>query len=115
MGIFTYIKIGIIAVLVIACSYLVWNYQHMKTKIAGLEQQVVELKLKADIIEKAQKATDAFLAKKTLVQRKVTSEKTEIDQTVQAGDNAHLRELFINHGLLQPKSNPAPGRAKSGP
>lgn len=107
---------GVIALLI--GGVIVGNYiyvKHLQTKIAGLEEKVSGLELQKEIVEKAAKVVDEYNKKKTTVQRKATSEKTEIDQTVQAGDNVHLRELFVNHGLLQPKSNPSPSRAPGRP
>lgn len=111
MGVLTYLKIGAVVVILAVCGFYVYNYQHMKGQIVKLEEKIAGLELRAEIIEKAQRATDAFIAKKTTVQRKAANEKSEIDQTVQAGDNAHLRELSTAHGLLKPKSTgPSPSR-----
>lgn len=107
---------GVIGLILLSLAGGTYFYvKHLQAKVAGLELKVDGLELRAEIIEKAQVATDAFMKKKTTVQRKATSEKAEIDQTVQAGDDTHLRELFVNHGLLQPKSDPPPSRAPGRP
>ena len=116
MGVLTYIKIGAAVVLLGVASYFVYEYKHMATTIKTLNDKVAGLELRAEVIEKAQATTDAFMKKKTTVQGKATNEKAEIDQTIQAGDNAHLRDLFVNHGLLAPsKTGPPPSRAPGHP
>ena len=115
---FLFSKIGAYLVGAVVVAALVgggyWYVKHLQGEVAGLKDKVAGLELRAEIVEKAQAKTDEFMKKKTTVQRKATSEKAEIDQTVQAGDNAHLRELFVNHGLLQPKSSGPPASRPAG-
>jgi hypothetical protein len=115
MGILTYIKIGAAVVIIAVLGYFVWNYQHMAGKIVKLEEQVAGLELRAEIIERAQKATDEFNKKKTTIQRKVASDKTKVDQAVEAGDDAGMRNLFIERGLLDPKASPPAGGSQGRP
>ena len=118
MGIFTYLKIGIIAILVIACSYLVWNYHHMENKIAAQKVEIDNLKLEQDVLTKKQKTFDDFMAKKTVVKRRVVHEEQQVDQTVDSGDVTRVLDRF--HGLRQPNQAIPPadgrkGRAKPAP
>ena len=118
MGIFTYLKIGIIAVLVIACSYLVWNYHHMEAKIAAQKIQIDNLKLEQDVLIKRQKTIDDYLVKKGAIKRRVTHEEQRVDQTVDSGDVNRVLDMF--HGLRQPNQVIPPadgrkGRAKPAP
>ena len=118
MFIFTYIKIGIIAILVIACSYLVWNYEHMKTKIATQQAQIDNLKLEQDVLVKKQKTVDNYLVKKGVIKRRVFHEEQQVDQTVDSGDVTRVLNLF--HGLrgpnqVEPPSHGRTGRAKPAP
>jgi Tfp pilus assembly protein PilN len=111
MGILTYVKIGAAVVIIAVLGYFVWNYQHMQTKIVALQEKVAGLELRAEVIEKAQKATDTFMKKKTAVQARVVKEKANVDQVVESGDDAGMRNLFINQGLLRavaPKPAPLP-------
>lgn len=104
LGIFTYLKIGLITVALAIGGYYVWSYHHMKTKVATLEAEIGGLKLRADIIEKAQKATEEYQKKMTAIQRKVAGEKAKVDQVVESGDNDSMKKLFIEQGLLMPDS-----------
>ena len=118
MFIFTYIKIGIIAILVIACSYLVWNYEHMKTKIAAQQTQIDNLKLEQDVLIKRQKTIDDYLVKKGAIKRRVVHEEQQVDQATDSGDVNRVLDMF--HGLRQPNQTvPASpgrtGRAKPAP
>ena len=117
MGIFTYIKIGIIAVLVIACSYLVWNYHQMEAKIAAQKIQIDNLQLKQNILIKRQKTIDDYLVKKGAIKRRVVHEEQQVDQTVDSGDVNRVLDMF--HGLrsdkIKPPANGGTGRAKPAP
>lgn len=115
MGILTYIKIGAAVVLLGVASYFVYEYKHMATEIVGLKDEIEGLKLRAEVIEKAQAATDTFMKKKTAVQNRVAKEKTNVDKVVESGDDAGMRQLFIDRGLLGPKAGPAPGGAPGRP
>jgi hypothetical protein len=110
MGIFTYIKIGAALVILGVVGYFVYDYKHMKTVITQQQEKIAGLELRAKIIEKAQAATDAFMKKKAAVQNRLVREKANVDKVVEAGDDAGMRQLFINSGLLGPKaSTPASG------
>ena len=115
MGIFTYIKIGIIAILVIACSYLVWKYEHMKTKIAAQQTQIDNLKLEQDVLVKKQKTFDDYLVKKGVIKKRVIHEEQQVDQTVDSGDVTRVLDMF--HGLrsdkIKPPANGGTGRPQS--
>ena len=118
MGIFTYLKIGIIVALVIACSYLVWNYHHMEAKIAAQKTQIDNLKLEQDVLIKRQKTIDDYLVKKGAIKRRVADVEQKVDQATDSGDVNRILDMF--HGLRQPNQvSPAPsgrtGRAKPAP
>jgi hypothetical protein len=93
-GIFTYIKVGLIAVCLIACAYLVWNYNHMKTVIAKQQIEIGNLKLTTDVLNKKQQTVDAFMAKKQVIQRRVVKEEGQVDATIDAGDATNVIKLF---------------------
>lgn len=115
MGIFTYIKIGMAVAVLAVLGYFVWNYQHMQTKIAGLEEKIAGLELRAEVIEKAQQATDEFMKKKSTVQVRVVKEKANVDKVVESGDDSGMRQLFLERGLLVPQASSAPGRSPGRP
>ena len=105
--------LAVISVIGILCGVIWVQHKWSSSKIVKLEQKMSGLEFKTEILEKAQKATDAYIQKRTTIQRKVTSDKTQIDQVVESGDNAALRKLYIDRGLLRPqKTKPAPGRTK---
>ena len=93
-GIFTYIKLGLIAVCLIACTYLVWNYKHMQNKIVALQAEVANQKIKVNILDQKQKTVDAFMARKQVIQRRVTSEYKTVDEAIEAGDGDRIIKLF---------------------
>ena len=93
-GIFTYIKLGLIAVCLIVCSYLVWNYHHMQAKIVALQTEVANQKIKVGVLDEKQKAVDAFMARKQVIQRRVIKEGGQVDQTIEAGDATNVIKLF---------------------
>ena len=113
MMIFTYLKVGVAVILLGVAGYFVWSYQHMKSKIAGLEEKVAGLELRAEIIEKAQQATDEFMKKKSTVQSRAGKERANVDKVVESGDDPAMRQLFINNGLLKPPQANSP--ASGGP
>lgn len=113
IGIITIIKAFVVATIIGVLGYLIWDYRHMKnTVIPELKQEITALNLRAEVIEKAQKATDDYLKAKAKVVQRNVQERADIDKAVEAGDDPHLRDLFIQHGLLSvPK---APGGASPG-
>ena len=118
MGILGYAKLIIIGILVIACSYLVWNYKHLEAKIADQKIQIDNLKLEQDVLIKRQKTIDDYLVKKGAIKRRVTHEEQRVDQTVDSGDVNRVLDMF--HGLRQPNQAIPPsdgrkGRAKPAP
>ena len=118
MGIFTYLKIGLAVAILAVCGYYVFNYEHMKTKIAAQQIQIDNLKLKQDILIKRQKTIDDYLVKKGAIKRRVVHEEQQVDQTVDSGDVTRVLNLF--HGLrgpnqVEPPSHGRTGRAKLAP
>lgn len=110
-GFLTWIKIGAVVAALAVCGFFYWNYHHMQTQIVNLKDEIEGLKTRAEIIEKAQKATDEYLKKRTAIQRKAASVKTKVDTVVESGDDAGMRNLFIERGLLTPrKTGNPPGR-----
>ena len=113
LGIFDYIKIGVVAVLVIACVYLVWNYQHMKTVIATQQDQIQGLQLGAQVLAAEQDKFKKFMAKRTTAVKRVTNEQDEIRQSEATGNDADLDSRFDRFYGMQPQSqgsHSAPGR-----
>ena len=116
LGMFSYLKIGLVLVVLAVGGYYIWSYQHMKGQIVALKTEIEGLKLRAEVIEKAQKATDAFMKKRTTIQTRVVKERANVDKVVESGDNLAMQQLFINNGLLQrPQASPAPGRSPGRP
>lgn len=117
MSIISYIKLGIIAILVIVCSYLVWNYHHMEAKIAAQKIQIDNLQLEQEVLAKKQKAFDMFMTQKVVVKRKVVHEEQQVDETVDSGDVGRIIDLF--HGLrsdkIKPSADGGTGRALPAP
>ncbi len=93
MGIFTYIKLGGIALLLIGAAYITWNYEHMRAKIATQEVQIAEQKKVIQWYEKAAK-----------IDKETQEVHNEIDKAADAGDSAKLRTLFDR--LLRHQSLP---------
>ena len=100
-GILTYVKIAAVVVILSVCGYYVWSYHHMQTKIAALQTEIDNLKARAEVIEKAQVATDKFMKARQGVVRKNVQKQAEIDQVVESKDDAGMQQLYLNRGLLQ--------------
>ena len=83
MGIFTYIKIGAVAVALIVCSYFIWNYQHLQKVNAAQKIQ----------IESLQEAT-AYYEKQPAIDQKTAEVNDEIKKAVELGDVERVRELY---------------------
>jgi len=116
MGIFTYIKIGVVVVLLGICGYYVYQYKHMQTTIAGLQSEINALQLRAEVIEKAQAVADKYRETSKKVVRRNVQQRQEIDRVVESGNDTAMRDLFITNGLLQgTKGATTPGRAKGYP
>ena len=84
----------------------------MKTEIIALKKEVGDLKTKAEIIEKAQKATDIYQKKQTVFQKKGKSDNVKTDQLVEANDNVAIRKLFIDRGMLNTPTGTTTGGTK---
>jgi len=109
---FLFSKIGVWIVGAAVVAALVgggyWYVTHLQAKVAGLGDKVAGLESRAEVIEKAQKATDEFIKKKTIIQTRVVKEKADVDQVVESGDNSAMQRLFLDRGMLQrPQTNPA--------
>jgi hypothetical protein len=116
MAILTYLKIGGAVMLLAVAGFFYWNYHHLQNKVVTLQTEIDGLKLRAEVIEKAQRATDEYVKQRGAIQRKVTSVKAKVDQVVEAGDDIAMRDLFILNGLLQsPKAGATTGRPKGNP
>jgi hypothetical protein len=118
LGIFTYIKIGLAVVIISVCGYYVWNYHHMASKIAAQQIQIDNFKLELGVLADKQKAFDEFMAKKTVVKRRVASVEQEVDQDIESGDVTRILDMF--HGLrgsnqTQPPAHGGTGRVKPAP
>jgi hypothetical protein len=94
MTIFAYVKLGLIAVCIIACSYLVYHDQHMKSVIAKQQIEIGNLKTTTGVLTEKQKTVDDFMAEKQTVQRRVAKENTGVDASVSSGDVTNVIKLF---------------------
>jgi hypothetical protein len=120
LGIFTYIKIGLVVVVLAVCGYYFWNYHHMEAKIVAQQAQIDSLKLEQKVQTEKQKAFDEFMVKQTAIKRRVNNEKAQINKEVDTADDAGLRALYDRYRRLPDgKVGPAPdgksGRAKPAP
>ena len=106
MGILTYLKIGLVIAVLSICSYYIFNYEHMKTKIAAQQTQIDNLKLEQDVLVKKQKVVDDYLVKKGAIKRRVVHEEQQVDETVDTGDVTRILNMF--HGLRSDKIKPPP-------
>lgn len=123
MGIFTYIKIGFAVAVLSVCGYYVWNYHHMASKIAAQQIEIQNLKLEQKVLADKQKAFDEFMAKKSVVKRRVANVEQKVDEDVDSGDVNRIVDMFHRlRGPNQPQSSahggagrvkPAPGRPAS--
>ena len=111
LGILTYVKIGAAVLLMAVAGYFIYEFRHRGTQITELRQQVAELNLKAEVIEKAQKATESYNQAQKEVAKKNVKEKADVDTMVESGDDTGLSDLYIKHGLLNPSKG---GASKSG-
>lgn len=115
---FLFSKIGAWIVGAVVVAALVgggyWYIKHLQGQVTDLKDEVASLTARAEVIEKAQAATDEFMKKKTAVQVRVVREKANVDKVVEAGDDAGMRQLYLDRGLLGPKASPpasgTPGR-----
>jgi len=119
-GILTYVKIGLVVVVLSVCGYYVWNYHHMQAKIVAQQAQIDSLKLEQEVQGKKQKAFDDYMAKRPIIQRRVQSEKAQINKEVDTADDSGLRALYEHYRVLPDgKVRSAPdgksGRAKPAP
>ena len=114
-GILTYIKIGAAVVIIAVAGYFVWNYKHMQTKIAGLEQKVAGLELQAEVVKKAQEATDKTVKAMQARSRKNVQVQTEIDKAVESGNTSAVDKLWLDRGMFSPRSSAPKGGAASPP
>jgi hypothetical protein len=80
MGIFTYLKIGLAVAVLAVCGYYVFNYEHMKTKIAAQQAQIDSLKSKQQVLDDNQKATKDIVDKLAKIKGRATGEKTTMHQ-----------------------------------
>lgn len=114
MGILTYVKIALAAVVLGVCGYYVWNYHHMQTKITALEDKVASQQLSIEILDKARVATEAFIAKQSKVKRRVSIEQQQIDQTVNTGDDSSLSSFYDKYRMRPKGQGSNSGTGKSG-
>ena len=104
-------KIVAVVVAVVAlvgfCGYYVYKYHHMQTQIVELQKETASLKQKAAIIEKAQKATEAYDKAKREVAKKNVEDDAAIDKMVENRDESGMRDQFVKHGWLRGPDNGA--------
>lgn len=94
MGIFTYIKIGIIAALVIVCSYLVWNYKHMESVIAKQQDKIGGLELGQKDLKDKQKKYDDFMDATTKAKGRVANVRKQVTQDVTTVPDSGMDALY---------------------
>jgi hypothetical protein len=115
-GVFTKILVGIIGALLISnavtyVKYNWWDKPRYEKEIRELQE--AGIKAQAKIYKQAAEIKDLEATKKLREVR--TRENQEIDQVVNAGDDARMRDLFVELGMLAPrKDGPAgPGKGSS--
>lgn len=113
MGYLTMIKYGAVLLVLLVIggtvgSY-VWEYHHRGVVIEQQKTEIANLKVEKEILVKKQQAYDSFMAKKPVIQKRVTNEKAQIDKEVDTVDDAGLRALYDHYKLLpDPKVRLAP-------
>ena len=115
LSILTWVKIGAAVVIIAVAGYFVWNYKYMQTEISGLKQKVAGLELQAEVVKKAQEATDKIVKAMQARSRKNVQVQTEVDKVIESGDDEPLDKLFIDRGMLNPRSSAPKGRDASPP
>jgi hypothetical protein len=120
MGIFTYVKIGLAVAVLAILGYFVLEYRHRGTVIETQKNEIANLKVEKTVFEAKQKVYEEFMAKKPVIQKRVTHEKEQIDQAVNTVDDAGLRALYDRYRMLTGSEihvtpNGPSGRAKPAP
>lgn len=116
LSIFSIIKGGIIAAIVIVCGYLVWNYSHMKGTIEKQKLQISSLEQQQKVLINKQKNFDAYIKGQQAIKRKVASDVKEDEAAVQSGDPAPVIQRFRSYELRAKRSEPdTPDEGKRSP
>lgn len=123
----TYLKIGAAVFLLGICSFYVWNYHHLQSKVAAQKIEIDNLKLVQGVLEKKQEAVDAYIAKREDIRKRVNYEQKQIDKDVATVDDTGLAGLYDRYRVRQASpgnpadgpsrgaKHPPPGKAGTGP
>jgi hypothetical protein len=99
MMILSYLKIaGLVALLAVGGFY-VWNYNHLKAKVAAQQIEIENLQLTQKVLDEKAKVFEDFMKKRSQIKRRVRDEEDKTDQAVSSGDVNNVIQLF--HGLQQ--------------
>lgn len=103
LGFLTYIKIGIVAALVIVSGYLVYNYKHMQTTITTLKAENASFKSQLKVVADKQKNFDSYIKGGQVIKRKVASDvetnKEVVQSSVKSGDPAPVLDRLHSYQL----------------
>jgi hypothetical protein len=101
-GVFTKILVGIIGALAIAnavtyAKYHWWDEPAYEKEIRELQE--AGIKAQAEIYKQASQIKDLAAARR--IKARVSHENKEVDQVVTNGDDAAMRRLFVQYGMLR--------------
>jgi hypothetical protein len=99
LGIFETIKLAVIGVLVIACTYLVWNYKHMQGVIEKQKTEIASVKSQIKIVKDKQTNYENYNKGGQVIQRKVTVEKDVNREALQSGNPAPMLDRLHSYQL----------------
>ncbi len=113
LGIFDYIKIGIVAILIVVVGYLVWNYQHLKGVVAAQKTEIASLKEVQGVLTSKADKVDKFMAQMNQAKRKVANVEDKVDKVPSVPDSvgdALVLDLLKPYRMRDDKiQNPAVG------
>lgn len=105
--------VGLILLGLVGGNYL--YVTHLQNKVAGLEEKVAGLELKADIVKKAQEATDKTVKAMQVRRKANVQDDAKIDQVVESGDASIMDKLLLDRGMLAPKAGAPSSRPTGNP
>jgi hypothetical protein len=90
MGIFTYLKIGLVVAVLTICGYYVWNYHDMAREIQDQKEKIDALELGQQILAGENAKFKKFMEARTRTGKKVANEQQDITQSEISGNDADL-------------------------
>ena len=106
MGIFTYLKIAGVVIILGVCSFYVYNYHHMKTVIANQQLEIDNLKTIQGILQEKQKVFDEYITKREQIRKRVANEQRAIDKEVSNTTDDGLGKLYDRYRVRTKGESP---------